>query len=382
MAAARRAAALLAALCCLAPGVPRAEEEVRIALASARPAVALSGPDLAVFDADTGERLALSPGDGHLSVRAAGDGLEVRLPGVAGEAGPPLASARRVLVESEDQVRVDRAVYYGRLEVSPDREAGRGLLVVNRLPLETYLLGIVGSEMNPGWPLEALKAQAVAARTYAMQRRVMMRAAGKPYDLASTVLSQVYKGAERIRPSVIEAVKSTRGEVLGHRHALIEALFHSTCGGRTVSGADAFGREVAYLQSVPCEHCRDSDRYRWKVSYRLGEVAAKLRAARLAGDRLERFERREGAETVSLKDRRGRHAASPKKVRAAIGYLELFSDRFTARTTGKKVVIEGQGFGHGAGLCQWGARGMAEAGRTYREILGHYYREVRVHRLY
>src|SRR4029077_10764001 len=121
--------------------------------------------------------------------------------------------------------------------------------------------------------LEALKAQAVAARTYALQRRMMMRAANKAYDLESSVISQVYKGADRIRPSVIQAVKETRGEVMSFHHGLVEALFHSTCGGKTSSALAAFGRAVPYLIPKPCRWCRDSARHRWHLDVPIKELA-------------------------------------------------------------------------------------------------------------
>ena len=198
---------------------------------------------------------------------------------------------------------------------------GRGLLAINRLPLETYLLGIVGSEMSPAWPIEALKAQAVAARTYAMQRRMMMRAANKRYDLASSVLSQVYKGAERIRPSVIRAVKETRGEVLAYSHSLVEALFHSTCGGKTVAAHEAFGHRVPYLKPKTCQWCRPSSRYRWRVALPIDEVSKRLRRAGLVASSLTRLERQSASRR---RDQRKESAIDSRrgKVRKALGLLK------------------------------------------------------------
>src|SRR5688572_15834983 len=209
------AAACLSMLCASAAF---AEEEVRISIESGPRPVLVSGDQLAIFDGDTGARLFAWSPVGTAEIRKHKNRLSVR----AG--GREVASAARLMVEAVDAVRVDSGIYFGRIEVLVHDGA---ILVINRLPLETYLLGIIGSEMNPNWPLEALKAQAVAARTYAMQRRMAMRAAKKPYDLGSTVLSQVYKGAERIRPAVIQAVKETRGEVLAFDHDLVQALFHS-----------------------------------------------------------------------------------------------------------------------------------------------------------
>lgn len=353
------------------------EDEVRIAIQSGSAAVTVSGKSLTIFDAEVGDVLFRGTGKAQAKLTREGELLVVQAAGV------PSKKARRVLVEAIDAVYVDRGVYFGRLEVGPDPEGKKGaILVINRLPLETYLLGIVGSEMSPAWPEEALKAQAVAARTYAMQRRMMMRAAHKPYDLASTVLSQVYKGAERIRPSVIDAVRSTRGEVLSFDHELAETLFHSTCGGETTSAKSAFGRAIPYLQPRRCEWCKASNRYAWHLSFPLSEISTRLEKARLVRSRLEGFERPGGASKVAVKEKKGQRNLSPKEVRAAIGYGDLYSDRFSAKTVGKKVEIEGKGFGHGVGMCQWGAKGMADAGKTYRQILEHYYAGAKVRRAY
>ncbi len=299
-----------------------------------------------------------------------------------GPKGLQLKGARSVLVEATDAVGVESGIYFGRIEIRADPKHRGRLIAINRLPLETYLLGIVGSEMSPRWPLEALKAQAVAARTYAMQRRAMMRAAGRPYDLASSVISQVYKGAERIRPSVIEAVKQTRGEVISYRHDLIEALFHSTCGGRTVAAKEAFGGQVAYLVPQTCKWCTDSNRYRWKLALPLAEVSKRLSAAGLTRGTVRSLQRTKGAARVQVRDARGTRGLKPRSVRKALGFSKLYSERFSVQTRSSKVRFEGMGFGHGVGMCQWGAHGQAAAGRTYRDILSHYYPTTRIRRLY
>lgn len=372
----RHVGALIASVLSLgSPWQARAEEEVRIAILSGASTIPVSGEKVTVFDAESGDRIAGFDRRGAFSIDSKSGFLEV-----ASSRGP-LARARSVLVEAEGGVRAGQGVYLGRIEIRPEARSDR-LVAINRLPLETYLLGIVGSEMNPAWPIEALKAQAVAARTYAMQRRMMMRAADRPYDLESSVLSQVYKGAERIRPSVIRAVKETMGEVMSWKHDLAEALFHSTCGGRTRSAKSAFGHDVPYLRSEACDWCRDSNRRSWQLTLPLKDLARQLDRAGLVRDKLDGLERRKGAAKVSLRIRKNEKSLSPSALREAIGYTVLYSDRFIAETRGKTVSFEGTGFGHGVGMCQWGARGMAAAGKTYREILEHYYRGVRIARIY
>ncbi|MBU6251353.1 MAG: SpoIID/LytB domain-containing protein, partial [Cyanobacteria bacterium REEB417] len=134
--------------------------------------------------------------------------------------------------------------YRGVLQVRPQ---GSGLQVINHVPLETYLVSVVGSEMPASWPLEALRAQAVAARTYALRSR----RPAQPFDLKATVASQVYRGVETETPSTLAAVETTRGLVLTHDDALIDAVFHSSSGGRTESSGDLWPRQLPYLVSVP-----------------------------------------------------------------------------------------------------------------------------------
>jgi stage II sporulation protein D len=343
--------------------------------------VAIEAHDLLIFDADVGDQIGRADGKRTLEVRVSGSGVEVDGAGLVGVHGKPPLRAKEVLIEASSGVRVDGKLFLGRIAVHADPSSKR-LMAINRLPLETYLLGIVGSEMSPSWPIEALKAQAVAARTYALFRRMLMRAANQPYDLDSSVLSQVYLGADRIRPSVIQAVAETRGEVLSFHHRLVEALFHSTCGGTTVSAMEAFGRAVPYLTPRRCGFCNDSASYRWKMKLSLRELSARLEGAHLVGGKIERFERDAPEEPIDVKAGKKKNKLSAKAVRAAVGYSVLPSERFVAETHGSDVEFEGRGFGHGVGLCQWGAHGLAVRGREYRDILDHYYAGAEVKRIY
>ena len=366
-----RSVPILLVLAASLPGTARADEDVRISLLANQKVVSVSGAQLAIFDADVGDRIYLAAETAKKRIRAKDGYLLVHGRRV-----------RRVYVEAKDAVRVESGVYYGRLEIGIERKRKDRIYVLNVLPLETYLLGIVGSEMSPRWPIEALKAQAVAARSYALKRRMMMRQANRPYDLADSVLSQVYKGAERIRPSVIRAVTETRGEVIAYRHDLVEALFHSTCGGHTVSAKSAFGRHVPYLRPKPCKWCRQSTRHRWQISVPLDDLEKRLSRAKLIRGDLRRVTRDDKSGHVVARDDRGDRRLRPKDVRKAVGYSELYSSRFTAATRGSRVKFSGRGFGHGVGMCQWGAKGMADAGRSYKQILEHYYANATVRRIY
>lgn len=354
-------------------GSAHAEEEVRISLSANQSKVTISAENLAVFDLKSGERLGFASGAARLLIERKGG--QLRLSGAVAKTG-----SSGVVVESEKGLRVDGRLFLGRLTVRPD--ARSGLEVVNRLPLETYLLGIVGSEMNPSWPIEALRAQAVAARTYAMERRTKMRAANKPFDMDATVLSQVYTGAERITDAVVKAVQSTRGEVLSHRYMLVEALFHSTCGGQTASAGSVFHHNVPYLVGRACAWCKDSNRYRWSMEMKLEEVSRRLQRAGLIKGALTSFTRTRTRSPIEVVVGGAKKVVHAREVRAALGYGELYSQEFTAETRGGKVRFSGRGFGHRVGMCQWGAKGLADRGSTYREILSHYYADSRLKRIY
>jgi stage II sporulation protein D len=141
-------------------------------------------------------------------------------------------------------------------------------LVVNHVDIEKYVAGLLNSEMSAAWSLEALKAQAVAARTYAIHRMrelsgLRARADAAPFDLDSSERDQVYEGAHKERLRAIEAVNQTKGMVLMFNGAPVKAFYHSTCGGQTISAKKVWGKEAEYITPVRCGYCQSSPRYKW-----------------------------------------------------------------------------------------------------------------------
>jgi len=251
-----------------------------------------------------------------------------------------------------------------------------GLLLINVLPLEDYLAGVLGSEMPKSFPDEALKAQAVAARTYALRKK--LETYGADFHLGSSVLSQVYGGLGREDPRTRAAVESSRGEVLTFELEPIEAYFHASCGGHTESGLSALGRDLPYLRPVECP-CGKLPGTRWELTLKAKELKATLgkdvsslavvarsetgrvRRVRVGPDRL--------LDAVAFRER--------------LGYTRLKSLAFDVeKGQGPDIRISGRGFGHGAGLCQWGAKLYADLGWDYRRILGHYYPGAELQTLY
>jgi stage II sporulation protein D len=252
---------------------------------------------------------------------------------------------------------------------------------VVELRLEDYVAGVVAGEMPGSFPPESLKAQAVAARSYALTRKIDAQAAGRAWDIGAGVLAQVF--AKEAGPAARAAAEATAGEVLALGMEPVEAYFHAACGGRTEAGLPALGRELPYLAAVECGRCDRAPRVRWTLrlparelakAVGLGGAATAARvASRTASGRAEKVEVQAGERKVVL---------AATDLRQRLGFSKLPSLAFDVRAEEGDFVLEGRGQGHGAGLCQWGAAGLAREGKTYREILGHYYPGTEIAKMY
>jgi stage II sporulation protein D len=212
--------------------------------------------------------------------------------------------------------------------------------------------------MPKSFPVEALKAQAIAARTYALHKKLEQY--GQPFHLGSSVISQVYGGLASEDTRTREAVDATRGMVMTYQLQPVEAYFHASCGGKTENGSEALGRDLPYLKSVACP-CAKLPQAEWRLA--LGQKVQVL--ARSATGRV----------TKALLDGR---AIDAVLLRERIGYSKLKSLWFDV----EGAVLTGHGFGHGAGMCQWGAKVLADRGMGFREILAHYYVGTELQTLY
>jgi stage II sporulation protein D len=280
--------------------------------------------------------------------------------------------------------------------------------VVNHLGIETYLPGVLAKELYRDWNQAAYKAQAVAARSYALFERNIHR--GRHYDLNSTTASQVY-GGEADHPRAVSAAAATRGQVLTYNGRVLPAYYSSACGGAGQDAAAAFerGLDVPPLQGrAGQDWCRGSSKYRWGPFARSAERLRQRMQAWGEGEghavrRLGRLRSIEVAERsgsgrpafFQVVDQGGqrfrlRCGAFREACNFAGGSLpsveegkRLFSSFVEASVAGDRVHFrDGRGFGHGVGLCQWGAQGLAEAGHEYRRVLGQYYREAELRRVY
>lgn len=253
---------------------------------------------------------------------------------------------------------------------------GRGFLVINQVDLEEYVKGVVPSEVNSAWHPEMLKAQAVAARTYALYQQMLSES--REYDVASTVQDQVYKGKNGIDAAVVRAVDETRGLVLTYENAPIYAAFSSTAAGLTEDAVNVWSKEYPYLKGVECPFDLESPYYQWKASFRLEDLEEKLRRQGFSVGVITSmvpltFSRGGRVATLRVMHSDGELVLRGEELRKAIGYSIVPSTQFTIESVGREIVLIGYGAGHAVGMCQWGAKELAELGYPFPTILSYYY---------
>ena len=305
------------------------------------------------------------------------------------ETGDVLA---RAIVESQDRSQLlsaDAAPYRGVLEVLPAEDAR--LTVVNVVNLEDYLRGVVPNELAPKAfrQIEAQKAQAVAARSYALAHLGDYSARG--YDVCATAACQVYRGAASEHKLSDRAVAETRGMVASWRGRPIHAFYTSTCGGHTEEGTAVFEDGAPYLRGVACpaeEGVADHDRERgqpWQVRLGPGDVERRVARYGSVGRVLDLVPTRVGVSgrVVELRvvGSEGEFALRGQRVRLGLRLREslfVLHKETTVPDEVPRFVFTGNGWGHGVGLCQLGASGMARSGATFEEILKHYYTGIAI----
>ena len=282
-------------------------------------------------------------------------------------------------------IEVNGKTFKGSMEILVQPH-GR-LTVINQLPLEDYVMGVLAGEIPRNWPLEALKAQAIAARTFAVLQRMTAREKNESYDLESTALSQVYQGLDLVNDHIRQAVLETKGRIMTYDSKPISAFFHSNCGGETCGAMDVWSQDKPYLQPVSCPFGNNGAHFRWHTEIPVRDLVRKLRAAGVRiGDvaGLTVLDRDEGNRILrlSILDADGsRIKLKGSAFRMAVGPDLIRSTRFSAEISGDKAVFNGKGWGHGVGLCQEGACGMALKGYGAFDILRYYYRGIMVEKL-
>ncbi len=387
-------ALVMAVLTCTPAEVPRVEP-------------ATVAPEIRIGLAVGAARLEFT-GDSGLEVRDL-DGALVAVveAGLPWRAGPGQAGVLSVTPRGDGRVSLNGRAYRGRMSVARTRT---GLTAINHVPIEDYLLSVVASEMGrrDSTEAEALRAQAILARTYAI--RNLGKRAAEGFDLYATVVDQVYGGIPAEYPLAAWAVQVSAGQVVTWQGVPIDGFFFSTCAGRTAAGTEVYAAaDRPYLISHPdvapdgSAWCRISPRYRWREEWSREQLGTVLRQSLppATGTTAENAATVEGVRVAA-------HTASGRVARVTIalggGAVEVSGPaiRLVLRPVGEsalrsaifqltevreggrlgRLIAEGQGAGHGVGFCQWGAVGRARAGQDAPMILAAYFPGTAISRAY
>ncbi len=302
------------------------------------------------------------------------------MPFVDKESGQ-LAEELKTKQEVQTQVEVaespiDVAVYRHKQEM------------IENIPLEDYIVGVVASEMPADFELEALKAQALAARTYILRQLLADEKLGTPNgaDVTDTEQHQVYKSPEELKAiwdsgdfdwkmeKIKQAVAETAGNVLTYNNAPIVASYFSTSNGYTENSEEYWPNEIPYLRSVESPWDVDSEKYLSQVTLTVQEFQSMLGVTLGNDGAVGKIIARTTGNRVSTVDINGKQL-SGREVRDT---LKLRSSDFNWERKGDNIIITTKGFGHGVGMSQYGANGMALEGKSYTQIISHYYKDVQI----
>ncbi|TLY19557.1 MAG: SpoIID/LytB domain-containing protein [Nitrospirae bacterium] len=357
------ALALLLAAPVLGPARAQASETIRVA----------------IFQNADSVTVASSSG---LMVRASNDTVDSneRITVTAGPSGlimdsQPLRSDRLDVRGRDGELTLNGITVGGHVIVK--LQNGK-LLAINELPLEDYVKGVVPSEMSAAWHPEALKVQAVATRTYALYK--MRQNARKDFDVVASIKDQVYlyRGRAAAAGPAARAVDDTRDLVLAYRDEPILAVFSSTAAGLTEDAWNVWAVDMPYLKGVECPFDLNSPWYQWRTDVGLPMLEQRLRdegfpVGVIASLAPAAYTKAGRVVQVRILHSGGELYIKGDDLRRVLGYLVLPSTQFDFDVVGLKVLFAGRGNGHGVGLCQWGAKELAERGYSAETILRYYY---------
>lgn len=283
-------------------------------------------------------------------------------------APPPRDERLTRLGDAAGDVLLSGIKYSGVIEVW---KGDKGLYIINEIPLEEYIKGVVAAEVGSSWDIEALKAQAVVARTFAVYQRYNSPKE-VPYNLTSTVLDQAYKGSN-VSPNIARAVDETKGEILTYEGTPIVAFYHSTSGGMTEDPGAVFGKELPYLKPVKTS-CELSPYYMWEKIIPVAEIEKALDIQGINEINIDSYTVSGRAKEIRITLEKGPYPVLATELRKKLGWDRLPSTLIISISRNNSLMVfEGRGYGHGVGMCQWSALQMAKDGKTYREILSYFY---------
>jgi stage II sporulation protein D len=264
------------------------------------------------------------------------------------------------------------------------------LLLINSIDLEEYVGAVLRSETWPGWPLEVNKVFAIVSRSYAMSLIIKARKKNQPYDIKNTNQHQTYKGSyfhKRNNKVLKRAVDETRGMFLSYEGQPILAMFDSCCGGvipARIDGMIDFNKAPYLERNYACTYCKNCSLFNWRLEYKVNQLSQLLDSELLSMKEIRHIKigKRDAAglvKTIIIKCGRKKIVLTGNKFYSLIKDIKSFS--FSIAHHLNIVSIEGVGYGHHYGLCQWGARQMVREYWNYRSILQFYYPKTKFMRL-
>lgn len=301
-----------------------------------------------------------------------------------------------IVATQSPSIWVNGHEYRGNLRLF--RRSGGGVLAVNVLPLGEYLGSVVDSEMPTSFGVEARKAQAIVARTYALDV-IRSDEGDSEFDLFASTASQKYlgfqyrDGSRRLAgesDASRQVVQETTGMVCTFQGRLFRTYYSAACGGHTTQGNAVFTDAVAALKSVPCDYCREAKLYHWQADLPRADVESKLktyfRSDAKTFDKLVSIKLASGNPELgteipefAISDGKRSHKVSAATLRRQLSVSTLYSPFFSISENDKSTLhFEGRGHGHAVGLCQWGARGQSLLGKSCYEIVRYYYSGAKI----
>ena len=289
-----------------------------------------------------------------------------------------------VKIESSNGIIfVNKKAYRGYLAVNSFNSKA---IVVNVLAVEDYLKGVLPKEASPGWGIEALKAQAVISRTYTLAN--MGRHGGLGFDLCDTTHCQVYGGAAVEALSCNTAIAATKNEVLTYGGKFAQTVFHANCGGRTEDPKYVWNWNTVtpeYLKGVKCGYCAESPHAKWERTLDesfIREKLSKYGIGKIKSIKVKGVTPAGSAREIVVKHSKGTLELNAYKFRLDVDAWQVKSTTFDSiKKEGDKFVFKGRGWGHKVGLCQWGAKIMADRNKKYKRILEHYYPKTKIEKI-
>lgn len=337
----------------------QAAQELRVAIKSGVRQVTVGTSTPAMVLDGSGRKIGeISPLNGYTAQRNGG-GVSI---------GQFRASQMFIQPSDGGYVWIGDRWYRGRARITP---TSSGMAAINHVDLEQYLYSVLGGEMSPTWPQEALKAQAVAARSYALYKR--QTAKTELFDVSNTTSSQVYKGLESEGVGTHTAVDATAGQVMTYNGQVIMAVFHSSSGGHTENVEDVWSSPLPYLRGVE-DYDQSAPVFQWDKTLTRSEVNSHISGVGSVVSMVPERKTPSGRVMVmKVVGSGGTKRIDGDALRSALG---LKSALFTVSQVPGGFDFNGRGYGHGLGLSQWGARGLAEKGVNYQQILSHYYQNA------